>query len=305
MAKFKFTKRQFEDAIEPKREEESGEEESEEKRQLKETIKEIDNVYKSTPTRTYEDVTVPYGVEKSYEMPTEKETAKKAQSEISPFYDAKIQSLTTENEMAKQNVEDEKDELYQRAEESLKQLKKTYDNAKENTSNEAIKRGLARSSIILNQLSDLEQSHIGATGGVLTQRDKELSSLAKKIDELKLKLLNDTNELNEEKEKEISQRIESLLDKYKAEEKDVLEYNNRIRKQNAETLERLRAEGIDADETQSREYITMVADKMHAFYSYYYSLGENALTELMKDRDYIVKNVGEKIYENLRAQFLK
>ena len=124
MAKFKFTKRQFEDAIEPKREEESGEEESEEKRQLKETINEIDNVYKSTPTRTYEDVTVPYGVEKSYEMPTEEETAKKAQSEISPLYDAKIQSLTTENEMAKQNVEDEKDELYQRAEESLKQLKK-------------------------------------------------------------------------------------------------------------------------------------------------------------------------------------
>ena len=161
MAKFKFTKKQFEDAVQPKQKDE-GEEESQEKKQLKETIGSIDSEYQNAPNRTYNGIAVPNAVEKKYEMPSEEETAKKAQNEISPLYDAKIQSLTSENALARQNVEDQKDELYERAEESLKTLKKSYDGAKENTSHEALKRGLARSSIILNQLSDLEQSHLGA-----------------------------------------------------------------------------------------------------------------------------------------------
>ena len=303
MGKFKFTKQQFEELSQTKKQDDGSEEESEKKKQLKEAIGSIDDEYKNSPNRTYGDVAIPNAVEKTYTMPTEEETAKKAQSEISPLYDAKMQSLTSENAMARQNVEDQKDELYQRAEESLKELKKTYDGAKENTSHEAIKRGLARSSIILNQLNDLEQSRIGATGGVLSQRDKDLSSLTKEIDELQLKLLNDTNELNEEKAKEINQRIEELVDKYKAEEKDVLEYNNMLRQQKAEAIAKLKDAGIDVDETKSAEYTKMISDKTKAFYSYYYSLGANALQELKNDKQYVVANIGQKGYENLMRYF--
>ena len=304
MLKFKFTKKQFEEATAPKKSGgESDAEESEEKKKLKETISNIDDEYKNSPNRTYGDVSVPNAVEKTYTKPTDEETMQKANDEISPLYEAKIESVTSKNNMERQNVEDEKDELYERAKESLKELQKTYENAKQNTSNEAIKRGLARSSIVLNQLSDLENSEINAKGGILSQRDKDLSNLSKKIDELKIKLLNDTNVLNEERAKEINQRVEELLDKYEQEEQDVFEYNNKLRQQRAETLAKLKEQGVNVDETQSKEYIKMLSDKTKTFYSYYYAFGEDALDELKKDKQYVVENIGEKGYENLVRYF--
>ncbi len=315
MAKFKFTKQQYEEALKPQIKDDGGEDakldinkdkgkaDNSEKEKLKDKIEVIDSEYKNAPNRTYGDVVVPNVVEKTYEMPSSEETRKKVEDEISPLYDAKLNSLNSKNATEIQNAEEEKDELYQKAEESLKQLKKTYDSAKENTSHEAIKRGLARSSIILNQLSDLEQGRISATGGIITQRDKGIDALSREVEELKLRLLNDTNVLNEERAKEVNRRVEELLDKYQKEQEDVFEYNNKIRQQKAETLAKLKDAGIDVDETKSNEYVKMIADKTKAFYSYYYSLGEDALEELVKDRKYVEDNIGIKGYETLKRYF--
>ncbi len=303
MGKFKLTKKDFDMLSQEKSESESEESESEEKKKLKEDISKIDSEYKNSPVRTYGDIEVPNTAEKTYKMPTHEETVDKASSEISPLYDAKINSLNSESSFAEQKLEDEKDELYKRAEQSLKELKGVYDGAKESTSNEALKRGLARSSIILNQLKDLEGERIEAAGGILTQRDKDLSSIAREIDELQLKLVNDVNELNEEKAKEINQRIEELYEKYQAEASKVDEYNNKLRQEKAETMAKLKEAGLTADETQSKEYVTMVANKTRAFYSYYYSLGENALSELQKDRQYVIDNIGQNGYDYLLRYF--
>ena len=302
MAKIKFTKKQFEEIIQPKeQEDDSGE--SQEKKNLKETISNIETEYNNSPYRTYGDITVPNAVEKTFEKPTEEETFKKAEEEISPLYNAKMQSLTSESAMAQQSVEDEKDELYIAAEESLKHLNKSYDGAKESASNEAVKRGLARSSIILSQLNDLEKSRIGATDGVISQRDKDLADLTRQIENLKIKLLNDTNELNEERAKEINERVTELLEKYRKEEQDVLEYNNKLRQQKADSIVKLQQAGIIGEEVNSEEYKKMIADKTRAFYSYYYSLGENALKELKDDMQFVVDNIGEKGYQSLLRYF--
>lgn len=302
MGKFKITKKQFETASEYKQNEQA-EEESEEKKKLKETITKLDEEYKNSPDRTYGDTKIPNTVEKTYEKPTNEQTIDKADSEISPLYQAKMQSLTSESNMKQQNLEDKKDELYQRAEESLKELRKSYDSAKENTSNEALKRGLARSSIVMNLLNDLEGERINATGGILSQRDKELDSVSKQIDDLKVKLLNDTNVLNEERAKEINQRIDELVDKYNKEEKEIAEYNNKLRQQKAETIAKLKEAGVDVDETKSEEYMKMYAGKIKALYSYYYSLGEDALKEMQKDKQFITDNVGENGYDTLARYF--
>ena len=302
MAKIRFTKKQFEEIFKPAKQEETTSE-SEEKNKLKETIINIDNEYKSSPNRTYGDITVPNVVEKTYEKPSDEETLKKAEEEISPLYDAKMQKLTSKSAMEQQSIEDEKDELFKTVEESLKHLNRSYDGAKENASNEALKRGLARSSIILNQLNDLEQGRIGATGDVIEQRDKDLADLTRQIENLKIKLLSDTNELNEERAKEINERVEELVEKYRKEEQDVLEYNNKLRQQQTDNLVKLQESGIIAEGAQSEEYKKMIADKTKAFYSYYYSLGKDAATEMEKDKEYIEKNIGEKGYESLMRYF--
>ena len=67
--------------------------------------------------------------------------------------------------------------------------------------------------------------------------------------------------------------------------------------------ELLKQEGYDIDETQSEEYKTMIAEKTKALYSYYYSLGEDALKELQRDRDYVEGNIGASGYNSLLRYF--
>lgn len=275
------------------------------KDELKKTISDLDTEYKNSPVRTYGDIEVPLTKEKVYEMPSDEEIKKKAEEQVAPIYDAKMNTITSEGQLAQKGVESEKDELYKRAEESLKELRKSFNRAKENTSNEAVKRGLARSSIVLNQLSDLENSLIGATGGVLEQREKSLTDLADKIEELKLKVLNQTNELNAEKAQDISEKVKDLFDEYKKEEQEVFEYNNRIKKEKADAIAKLKAAGMDMNEKNTKEYAKMMSGKFKAFYKYYYSLGDDALSEMQKDREYILENIGDDGYNGLLRYFEK
>ncbi len=83
-----------------------------------------------------------------------------------------------------------------------------------------------------------------------------------------------------------------------------MEYNNKVRKEKADTIAKLKEAGVLTDETESKEYIKMIADKTRAFYSYYYSLGEGAVAEMEKDRKYIEENIGEKGYESLMRYFI-
>lgn len=283
--------------------EEKDKEESKEKQDLKETIEKISDEYEKTTTRTYGDVEVPITQEKEYEMPSLEQTTKKATEEIAPLYDAKEQAIETKGEIKTQALNDEKDELYKRAEDSLKTLNSTYDVASSNTSNQALKRGLARSSIILNQLADLERGRSLATGDVLSQRDKNIAEILEEVEKLKLEIDGELNVLTQEKVKKINERVDELVEKYQKEQDDVFEYNNKIRKEKADTLAKLKQAGIDATEENSKEYVQMISKKTKAFYSYYYSLGKNAKAELEKDREFVEEHLGEKGYQMLMRYF--
>ncbi|MBQ7373342.1 MAG: hypothetical protein IJW64_02115 [Clostridia bacterium] len=308
MKKIKISQKQYEDLLQDQNSQDLNSQstdgsESQEKEDLKEQIEQINDEYENTTTRTYGDVVVPQTQEKVYEMPSIEETTQKATEEIEPLYDAKKESIETQGEIKTQALEQEKDEFIKAVEDSLKTLNSSYDKAKDSASNEALKRGLARSSIILNQLDSLEKGRVTATGEVLSERDKKIASIMDEVEKLKLEIENDVNVLTEEKVKKINERVNELVEKYQKEQDDVFEYNNKVRKEKAETLAKLKEAGIDATEENSKEYIKMIADKTKAFYSYYYSLGKNAKSELEKDREFVEEQIGARGYQSLMRYF--
>ena len=308
MKKIKISQKLYEDLLQDQNSQDLNSQstdgsESQEKEDLKEQIEQINDEYENTTTRTYGDVVVPQTQEKVYEMPSIEETTQKATEEIEPLYDAKKESIETQGEIKTQALEQEKDEFIKAVEDSLKTLNSSYDKAKDSASNEALKRGLARSSIILNQLDSLEKGRVTATGEVLSERDKKIASIMDEVEKLKLEIENDVNVLTEEKVKKINERINELVEKYQKEQDDVFEYNNKVRKEKAETLAKLKEAGIDATEENSKEYIKMIADKTKAFYSYYYSLGKNAKSELEKDREFVEEQIGARGYQSLMRYF--
>ena len=273
------------------------------KKKLHETIDVIQKEYDNAPDRTYGDVKIPNAIERTYDAPTLEQTVKSATEQIAPTYDAKIQTAQTEGDFKKKQKQEEKDEVVERAEASIANLRASAGEATENTSNQALKRGIARSSIVAQLLNDIESAKVSAEGGILKERNKSLRDIDGKIDEIDAKLLNTIAEITAEKTYGINEKVQSLLAEYEKKKKEVEEYNNELRQKKAEMITKAKAQGIDVSEENSAEYVKMIADKTKAFYGYYYSLGEGALQELEKDAEYITEHIGTKGYQTLREYF--
>ena len=139
---------------------------SDKKNKLMSKIDKITYEYKNTPTRTYGGVTVPTLNEKDFSMPTDAEIRKTAVDSFSNVYDDKRQSATDESKIKTQALKEKSSELEEKVKESLANLNRNYGEAKENASKEALKRGLARSSIITNQLGELDKERISTENAI-------------------------------------------------------------------------------------------------------------------------------------------
>ena len=303
MSKITITKQDFDALESQERVTPTSENVSAKKKKLQEKIEAIEEEFQNAPGRTYAGITIPQTEEKTFEMPSDDEIKKVAEDEYTPLYDAKKQTVKSQSEIKQNEVKAEEDEINKKARESLDSLKKTYSTAKENTSDQALKRGLQRSSIVLEQLHDLEKGEASAAIGITNKREKDVKALNDKLETLKVSLSNALGELNEEKAMDVSKRVDELVKEYEKQRDEVLEYNNELRNQRGSIYAQLLAAGIKPTEENSEEYMKMKTDKVKAFYSYYYSLGEDALNEVEKDMAYIVAHIGEDGYEGLRRYF--
>ena len=164
------------------------------------------------------------------EMPTitEEQIKEDAKAEADADYKTKLDQLTNEYQNAVSDTNSQKKTVEEKYGQAVLETNTQYDHAREMAENDALRRGLARSSIVLLQLSQIEQSRAG-----------ELSQIQTKLQESLLELESQLNLLSQEKEKAISQLdlnyavelTNSINDKIAELEKtrnEVLEYNNEI-----------------------------------------------------------------------------
>ena len=303
MKKFKITEKDFEKLTAPTEPSTADEEESEKKKKLKEDLLGFQEEYESSQSRTYSGIEIPNVVEKEYVAPTKEETETKVTQTVTPLYDAKMQTVKDENEFEQRQKEDDIDLIYQRAKESLGEIDKSYAKSKESLSDEAIKRGLARSSIVASQLADLEKAKLGAQTEILNKRDSDVGKKDQEINDLKVKLYNKFAELNGEKAIDIATRMDELFKEYAAKQEETLKYNNELRQNRADMIAEAMSKGLDLSEQNSEEYKKMIVDKTKSMYSYYYSFGKGASEEMQKDKDFIIEHLGKKGYETLLRYF--
>ena len=109
-----------------------------------------------------------------------------------------------------------------------------YDDAKENVSMDALKRGLQRSSIVLQKVSELDskkaENLINIQNNLeksLTEGNNKIKSLEQMLDE---SLANADTELAEEIEAELAGEIEKLKEK----QQEIEKFNNNVKKLEAE-----------------------------------------------------------------------
>ena len=276
--------------------------EDEKKKKLVEELEEIEQAYKNSPYMTINGKKIAKTEELSYEPLTDEEIEKTATATVNSEAEEAKKKLNDSADKKIETLSEKKAETLKNAEESAVKIAEKTESAKENAENQALKRGIGRSSIISEELKDLDKASIDALGKVYGEVNGQIAKIDESISALQTELIDALDALDGETAVKINERIKTLKAERDKKAEEVKKYNNSLREKSAEKLNAMKIKG---DEKDSDEYIESNANKIKKLYSYYYSLGEEAKEELSSDEDFIKKYVGTNGYNYLKNLLVK
>ena len=127
--------------------------------ELKDKIKNIDDKYKLDLTfdSTKDDISLNLERQK-YSRPSDEEIRKQAEDSLKSYEDKEQKGIENEYAAGNRKLDEESQKLGGDFESQSKKIEQTYENAKESNKNTFIRRGLSRSSIMQENLKNLDES---------------------------------------------------------------------------------------------------------------------------------------------------
>ena len=268
------------------------------------SVNEVENMPNSPTFERLKDVEIDNEKIKSEAEEELKEYRNNSISGIEDKYNKKGSEL-------KSNIED----LKETATATKSEISNNFSNLREEASNDALKRGLARSSIVINTLDAFNNKEIETYNKI----DKELSNNINAINfELNALTSNYEDALNNfdiDYASKLKEKIQSTTDKLKKQQEEVIKYNNEIAEKEAEfntKLFELGEEIKDKNFEQNQDvvelygkYGTMVVDKYKSNRMYDIALNyfsginkDDALNELNNNSEFKIL-LGDANYQKL------
>lgn len=157
-----------------------------------------------------------------------------AEKELQSYKDAGYNKINTDTTSKLEKLNTNKQSLKNNYTDTISNLDKYYDNARKTVSNDALSRGLARSSIVINELQAFTNEQLNT----YTRLNEELTNNINALDF-------EINALEEEKDKALSQfdidyaekltsKIASLKKDLENKQVEITKYNNEIAEKEAE-----------------------------------------------------------------------
>lgn len=275
---------------------------SAEKKSLYDSLDKINDDYEKTDVRSYNGTVIPKLNEKTYDAPTDEEIIKTATEEEKANTARKKQAAEAVAEEKEAALDLQKAGYENYAKESEKRISDSYEAAKNNASDEAIKRGIARSSIISEQLKDFDEAKIKDVENAYATAREKIAEADEKIGSLTEELSKAVASYDMEEAVKINERINALKEERTKKQNEVTEYNNALKEKRAKTLSSLGLSGMDLVEEKSDEYIAAQNEKLQALYKYYRKAANKK--EFLQDAERIRKYVGNDGFEYL-SKYIK
>lgn len=226
-----------------------------------------------------------------------------ATNSLAEYKNSSLNSIDEEIENKRSELEDNKQTLADTKESSVSQVKSNYASAKKEASDDALKRGLARSSIAVSVLDAFSKDEIDTLNSI----EKEYSA---SLNELNFEL----NALDAQKKKaladfdiayavKLNDKISTLTNEYNEKQQEVIEYNNKIAEKEKDYLDKYNSLVADI---QSGNYSN--ATKKTELYNKY---GAKFISTYTKNQiygvldDYFANKSSEEIAEILNSEDMK
>ena len=156
------------------------------------------------------------------------EIEKLAKSGVDKKYELKINNLEDALNKAINSITEDNKKVSQDSQVKKAEISKMYEEAGKNVEDNALKRGIARSSIVAEQIKDLDVEKIKDLLLVDDMMANSLKDNAQKISFLQDEYKNAVKNLNVEKVLEIDDNIRQLTKEQEDKIEEVLKYNNTI-----------------------------------------------------------------------------
>lgn len=190
-------------------------------------LEKIDEFYKNKKEQEFKPN---LGLEE-LEMPTqtEQDTIKGATLDMDSKYAKLKQNELDEFERNSALKEQQKEIAKEYASANETKVNKIYDASVVSAENQALKRGLARSSIIIGQLDGIEKGRAQELSKVATDLTQELSNLDQELASLNTKKDNALEILDIDYASELQGEIEKRLTELDKKKKEITEFNNKVK----------------------------------------------------------------------------
>lgn len=173
--------------------------------------------------------------------------AAKAADSLKSYEQSFYSGIDKETEAMREKLNADKTAAQSSREQTLKEVDTGYDKAKQNTENDVLKRGLARSSIAVNNVSQVEQNRAEAHNAVQTKFAETIAALDSELSGLEVKRQQAVNDFNISLAVKLQDKIDELKKTRDDANKEALKYNNSIAEKEAN-------DKIDKAKTESDLY---------------------------------------------------
>lgn len=197
--------------------------------ELKDKIKNIDDKYKLDLTfdSTKDDISLNLERRK-YSRPSDEEIRKQAEDSLKSYEDKEQKGIENEYAAGNRKLDEERQKLGGDFESQSKKIEQTYENAKESNKNTFIRRGLSRSSIMQENLKNLDESKNAAQDTLAKELKQNLEKITIERDLLETQKQSALESFNIAYAVKLSEKINKLTESAKQAEDAVAKYNNQL-----------------------------------------------------------------------------
>lgn len=243
-----------------------------------------------------------------YKAPSQDEVLTKAQNSLNDYKNNSIDSINNKYNLQNSQIDKSINDLKTNQKEQKSTIENIYSNAKENASNDAIKRGLARSSIIVNKLNDFDNKMINDLEVLSNETSNKINSLNTQKNTLELEKSNALKSFDIEYALKLQDKINSINEDIAKNEESATKYNNQIAELEAKWNKEIEKENYDremdmADFIAKNSILTVNNIKRNEKYGiakeYFNQLDkQTAIAELESNSAY-KENLGDTLYAQL------
>ncbi|MBE5730761.1 MAG: hypothetical protein E7350_02260 [Clostridiales bacterium] len=207
----------------------------------------VDSQYGSYMPAKKETAQVPTYDKYEYEAPTDEQIKRSATDELVAYKEQNEKAISQEYAQKEKELAANKAASAANYGDSSAKLKATYEEAAQSLSDDALKRGLARSSIALNNQAAASKAYTQSQGELLNKYNENISAIDEELNGLAGKLQSALDSFKISYAAKLTERINELKEQREENKQKALEYNNSL-------LSKQYEQTLDKDSTESDLY---------------------------------------------------